>query len=76
MARPKFADRNMPPRRKLKGITFNVDATSSKAKTIKLPTYGGNDKGKNKAHASSDEKSDSDNIYATHLTSSESEGEP
>ena len=54
MARPKFADTNMPPRRKVKGITINVDATTSRSKAMKLPTYGGIGKGKNNAPASPD----------------------
>uniref|UniRef100_M1DA40 Putative plant transposon protein domain-containing protein n=1 Tax=Solanum tuberosum TaxID=4113 RepID=M1DA40_SOLTU len=77
MDRPKVAGRNMPPRQRANGIIINENATATKAKATKLPTTGGKGKGKGKAHAptSSEVSSNSERVYATHLTTSESEGE-
>lgn len=48
MAKPKVAERNMPPRRKAKRITINLDATSSRNKATKLPDLVGKEEAKKK----------------------------
>uniref|UniRef100_M1DX74 Integrase core domain containing protein n=1 Tax=Solanum tuberosum TaxID=4113 RepID=M1DX74_SOLTU len=79
MARPTLASRDMPPRKRSRGREINEDGTRTKSKATKLPTIGGKGKGKGKAPApapaSLEASSDIDDIYATHLTTSKSEGE-
>uniref|UniRef100_M1DVW2 Uncharacterized protein n=1 Tax=Solanum tuberosum TaxID=4113 RepID=M1DVW2_SOLTU len=66
MARPKVARINMPPQKKTNGIKINDDPAVSRGKATKLPR---------KALASPEANSDSVSIYATHFSTSQSEGE-
>lgn len=76
MARPKVAVR---PRKREKGITIKKDAyeTKAKDKATKLHRTGGKGKGKEKTLtlASSKARSNIDDMYSSHLTTSESEFE-
>uniref|UniRef100_M1DUG4 Putative plant transposon protein domain-containing protein n=1 Tax=Solanum tuberosum TaxID=4113 RepID=M1DUG4_SOLTU len=67
----------MPPRKRAKGIVINEDAATSKSKAIEPLTTSGKGKGKGKAPIaeSPEVSSDSEGVYATHLTTFESEGE-
>lgn len=75
IAKPKVANRNMPTRFSMKKITINEYAATSRAKTTKLSTSGGKGKGQAKAIVSLEQSIDSDDIYATHLTTSDSESD-
>ncbi|WMV18944.1 hypothetical protein MTR67_012329 [Solanum verrucosum] len=74
MARPKVPGRSQPPRKRARGIVINEGVTPFRTTQAIHPPIGG--KGKSKGpieRTPSEESSDSMGIYATHLTTSESE---
>lgn len=48
MTRPRVSRGSIPLQKKSKGIILNEDATASRAKETKLPTYARKEKGKGK----------------------------
>jgi len=75
MARPKVPGRNQPPRKRARGIVINERAASSQNAPTKVPLIGGKGKGKGPLVPTPVvERFDSEGIYVTHLTTSESDG--
>uniref|UniRef100_M1E198 Integrase core domain containing protein n=1 Tax=Solanum tuberosum TaxID=4113 RepID=M1E198_SOLTU len=70
LARPKVSGKDMLPHNWAIRVVINEDAVASRAKASKLPTKGGNSKGKSKAPVfeSSEASSDSEGFYEMHLT--------
>uniref|UniRef100_M1DP98 Integrase core domain containing protein n=1 Tax=Solanum tuberosum TaxID=4113 RepID=M1DP98_SOLTU len=75
MARPKVHRRNQPPRKRVRGIVINEGAKPTRTTQANLPPKGGKGKGKKPVVPTpAEQSSDSMGIYATHLTTSVSEG--
>ncbi|WMV46382.1 hypothetical protein MTR67_039767 [Solanum verrucosum] len=75
MARPKVPGRNQPPRKRAHGIVINEEADASRALAAKLAPKGGKGKGKEPVDLTPIEgSSNSEGVYATYLTTSDSEG--
>uniref|UniRef100_M1DTG7 Uncharacterized protein n=1 Tax=Solanum tuberosum TaxID=4113 RepID=M1DTG7_SOLTU len=75
MARPKVTGWNRPPQKRARGIVINKEAAAARAMVSKPPPERGKDKVKGPVQPTLMEESfDSEGVYATHLTSSESEG--
>uniref|UniRef100_M1DZW3 Integrase core domain containing protein n=1 Tax=Solanum tuberosum TaxID=4113 RepID=M1DZW3_SOLTU len=76
MARPKVVGRDMPPQKRACGVIINEEAVASWAKAKKLPPKRGKCKGKVPVIVTpAEESSDSEGVYETHLTISNSEGD-
>lgn len=77
MARPKVEGRYMSPRKRATRITINEDVVASKEKSAMLPTPCRMGRGKRNSSATEPlvVSSNSEGIYAIHLTTSKSERE-
>ncbi|WMV50273.1 hypothetical protein MTR67_043658 [Solanum verrucosum] len=74
--RPKVVGRNQPPRKRARGIVINVSVRPSRTAHTKPPQREGKGKGKGPVQPSlAEENSNSIGVYATHLTTSEFDGE-
>uniref|UniRef100_M1DPD7 Putative plant transposon protein domain-containing protein n=1 Tax=Solanum tuberosum TaxID=4113 RepID=M1DPD7_SOLTU len=68
--------RDIPPRKRARGITINEEATASWVKATKLPPKGGKGKGKGPVELTpTEESSNSEGVHSTHLITFGSESQ-